>query len=133
MHTVELSRWVSLLSLLEGLVRLVRTILGQLVDLTVVMVPLIGKVPLSLVIVPLTSLRLALISEVSTVMVVIVVLRDLALTKLAFLFLIQMIFSTKGTLDTFSCGGWWSSPTINNHCNLGSQHLDHSPQSFFFI
>ncbi|GMN24735.1 hypothetical protein TIFTF001_045884 [Ficus carica] len=27
-----------------------------------------------------------------------------------------MILSTKGTLDTFSCGGWWSSPAINNHC-----------------
>ncbi|GMN29311.1 hypothetical protein TIFTF001_041296 [Ficus carica] len=80
------------------------------------MVPLIGKVSLPLVIVPLTSLRLALIPEVSTVLVVVVVLRDFTLTRLALLLLIQMILSTKGTLDTFSCGGWWSSPAINNHC-----------------
>jgi hypothetical protein len=98
----------------------------------VVMVLLIGKVPLPLVIVPLTSLRLALISKVSTVLVV-VVLRDFALMRLAFLLLIQMIFNTKGTLDTFSCGGRWSNPAINNYCNLGSQHPDYSPQPFFFI
>ncbi|GMN48259.1 hypothetical protein TIFTF001_017438 [Ficus carica] len=170
LHTVELSRWVSLMSLLEGMVRHVQTILGQLTlasttitqicahtvlpqmwlprlrtrwnvlslsswltsSLTVVMVPLIWKVPFPLIIIPLTSLRPTLISEVSTVLVV-VVPRDFTLTKLAFLFLIQMIFRTKGTLNTFSGGGRWSSPVINNHCNIGSEYPDHSSQPFFFI
>ena len=99
----------------------------------VVMVPLIGKVPHPLVIAPLTSLRPALISEVSMILVVVVVLRDFALMRLAFFFLIQMIFSTKGTLDTFNYSGWWSSPVINNHYNLRSQHPDHFPQPFFFV